>query len=117
MSGSASWAEGDVWLALSTVGDRDAAERLGRTLVEERLIACANLVPGVHSIYRWEGAIQSEDEVLLVMKTGRTALESLVARVEELHPYDVPEVLCLPAARVAEAYRQWVFSETVAAQP
>ena len=117
MSGSASQADGDVWLVLSTVGDREAAERLGRSLVEERLIACANLLTGVHSIYRWEGAIQSEDEVLMVIKTERAALERLVTRIEELHPYDVPEVVCLPAARVADAYRQWVVSETVAAQP
>ena len=117
MSGSAPQADGDVWLVLSTIGDRDAAERLGRSLVEERLIACANLVPGVHSIYRWEGAIQSEDEVLLIMKTERAALDRLVTRIDELHPYEVPEVVCIPAGRVADAYRQWVLSETVAAQP
>ena len=117
MSAAPLTADGDVWLVLSTIGDRGAAERLGRSLVQERLIACANLVPGLHSIYRWEGAIQSEDEVLLVMKTERAALERLVTRIEELHPYELPEVVCLPAARVSDAYRQWVLSETITAQP
>ena len=116
MSEIAPAAGSQVWLVLSTVGDRESAEQLGRSLVEERLIACANLLPGLHSIYRWEGAIQSEGEVLLVMKTNGAAVERLVARVEELHPYDVPEVVCLPAAQVADAYRRWVLTETAGAQ-
>ncbi|MCP5118160.1 MAG: divalent-cation tolerance protein CutA, partial [bacterium] len=79
-------------------------ERLARTLVAEKLAACVNVVPGVRSFYRWEGAVQEDSELLLVAKTRAGRGEALAARVKELHPYDLPEVLELPAIGGSDVY-------------
>lgn len=84
------------------------AEGLARALVGEGLAACANLVPGIRSIYRWKGEICEDAEVLLVLKTLDAAVPALTARVVELHPYDLPEVLCLPVAGGSAAYLGWI---------
>ncbi|MER2566477.1 MAG: divalent-cation tolerance protein CutA [Myxococcaceae bacterium] len=97
---------------LVTAPDEDVAAKLGRTLVEERLIACANLIPRIRSIYRWEGAIHDEPEVLLVMKTQAAQVEPLIARVKALHPYQVPEVLSVPVEQGFGKYLDWVIAET-----
>lgn len=93
---------------LSTIPDIESGARLARTLVEESLAACVNLVPGVRSIFRWEGAIEDASEVLMVMKASADAIPALISRVEALHPYDVPEVLALEVADGAESYLEWV---------
>ena len=100
-----------VVVALVTAPDAEAAERLASALVEERLAACANVVPGVVSIFRWDGKVQREDEVLIVLKTTAEALPRLTPRVAELHPYDVPEVLALPVSGGLDAYLSWVTAE------
>lgn len=102
----------DVSLVLTTVPDTGAGERLVRELVEERLIACGNLVPGVASVFRWKGEIQREDEVLVLMKARTAALDRLFARVTELHPYEVPELLSFPVGKGLAAYCGWVVEET-----
>jgi periplasmic divalent cation tolerance protein len=101
----------DIRAVLVTVPDPEAADRLGRTLVEERLAACANLVPGVVSLYRWEGEVQRDEEVLLILKCTAPGVEALRRRVVELHPYDVPEVLALPVAEGHAPYLRWVREE------
>jgi periplasmic divalent cation tolerance protein len=101
-----------VRVVLVTAPDAEAAARLARTLVEERLVACANLVPGVRSIYRWQGAVQEEGEVLLVLKTRAESCAALAARVRDLHPYQLPELLELPATGGSEAYLSWVRTES-----
>ncbi len=101
----------DVRVVLVTAPDAEVASGLARALVDERLAACANLVPTVRSIYRWEGALQEDDEVLLVIKTTAAKTPALSERVKALHPYDLPEVLALPAAGGSEAYLDWVRSE------
>jgi len=101
-----------LFLALTTAPDVPTAERLARTLVEERLIACANLVPGVSSIFRWKGEVSAEAEVLLVMKTQRNRVPALKQRLPQLHPYEVPELIALPVTEVLEAYGAWVLGET-----
>jgi len=88
--------------------DIETLAALARTLVEERLIACANLVDGVRSIFRWQGAVEDEREALAILKTTADRLEALSARVAELHPYEVPELLALPVVEGAEAYLEWV---------
>lgn len=98
----------DIRVVLVTAPDADTAARLARALVEERLAACGNLVPGVRSIYRWEGAVHDEPEVLLVLKTTTERLDALRARVVELHPYQVPEVLALPVDAGLGSYVDWV---------
>lgn len=101
-----------VQVVLVTAPDLDTAARLGRALVEERLAACVNLVPGLRSIYRWEGALHDDAEVLLLVKTRTDRLEALSARVKELHPYALPEVLALPASGGSPAYLEWLRTES-----
>ena len=103
---------GSVRVVLITAPDAETASGLARTLVAERLAACANLVPGVRSIYRWEGEVQDDGEVLLVVKTAAERCDALAARVRDLHPYDLPEVLALPAIGGSDAYLAWVRTES-----
>lgn len=98
----------DILVVLVTAPDADTAARIARTVVEERLAACGNIVPGLRSIYRWQGAVQDEPEVLLVLKTRRDAMEALRARVVALHPYEVPEVIALPVEAGHAPYLAWV---------
>jgi len=96
-----------------TAPDPDTAGRVARALLDERLIACANLLPGVTSLYRWQGEVQSDAEVLVVMKTREALVPRLMERATALHPYQVPELLALPVADGLPAYCRWVMDETV----
>lgn len=99
-------------IVLVTAPDLEVASRLGRALVEERLAACVNLVPGLRSIYRWEGQIEEAAEVMLVVKTRQERCEALAARVEALHPYELPEVVVLPIEGGGDRYLAWILSES-----
>jgi periplasmic divalent cation tolerance protein len=101
-------AESAVRLAFMTAPDGSTAERLARALVEEGVVACVNIVPGLTSIYRWEGAIECESEVLMVMKTTAGEVARLLERAPALHPYEVPEVLVLDVDAGHAAYLDWV---------
>lgn len=90
----------------------EAVEALVGRLVEPRLVACVNVVADVRSVYRWEGRLQSDSESLLIMKTQRARLDSLIEAIEESHPYDVPEILALPVAAGSSGYLDWLFRET-----
>lgn len=109
--------EPGVAVVLVTAPDAEKAAALARTLVDEHLIACANLVPAVRSIYRWQGKVCDESEVLLVMKTRATAFEQVRARVQALHPYAVPEILRLDVAAGHEPYLDWVVGEVIPPPP
>jgi periplasmic divalent cation tolerance protein len=89
----------------------DQAERIARTLVEERLAACVNLLPGVKSVYHWQGQVETGDESLLVLKVPGANLDALYARVPEIHPYQVPEIIALPVASGLPAYLAWAEQE------
>lgn len=102
----------DLVVALSTAPDAEQAARIARALVEERLIACASLVPGLTSIYPWEGAVQAEPEVLLVMKTRRALVPRLKERLPGLHPYQVPELVVTPVVDGLDPYCRWVRDST-----
>jgi periplasmic divalent cation tolerance protein len=102
----------DALVVLVTTPTAEKAAELARALVEERLAACGNVVPGVRSIYRWEGKVQDDVEALLVLKTTRARFEALRERVLALHPYAVPEVLALPVEAGSEAYLAWIGGET-----
>lgn len=95
-------------IVLTTVSSRDEAMRLARTMVEERLAACVNILGDVQSIYRWQGAVEDSAEVLLLIKTGVEKLEALEAAVRRLHSYDVPEFLVLQVASGSKAYLGWL---------
>ena len=86
--------------------------RLARTLIEERLAACVNLVPGVQSFYRWQGQLEDAGELLLVVKTRADRSAALAARIQALHPYELPEVLELAASGGSAAYLEWLQRES-----
>lgn len=103
-------------VVLVTAPNGDVGERLVRALVDERLIACGNIVSGVVSVYRWQGTVERDEEVLLVLKTTEAVVHKLLERVPELHPYDVPEVLVLAVEKGIESYLAWVNGETEPAE-
>ena len=111
MSGS----ESPVCVALTTCPDEGTARRIASALVDERLAACVNILPDMTSIYRWQGVVETTPECLLLVKTRRECLEALRRRLEELHPYDVPELVALPVEGGSSAYLKWVVEETGAA--
>ncbi len=105
-------------LIYMTAADRDEARRIGRTLVEERLAACVNLLGAIDSIYWWDGAVQSGTETALIAKTQTGKIAALVARVRELHSYECPCVVALPIHDGNPDFLQWIESETAqGAQP
>ena len=104
--------EAELRVVLLTAPDPAVAEGLARSLVEERLAACVNVVPGVRSFYRWEGRVETAGELLLVVKTRADRAAALAARVRELHPYELPEVLELPAVGGSPAYLDWLRKES-----
>ncbi|MEN8376277.1 MAG: divalent-cation tolerance protein CutA [Gemmatimonadota bacterium] len=98
----------DVRVALMSAPDEETAGRIVRILVEERLAACGNIVAGSRSIYRWQGAVEEAAEVLVVLKTTQSAAPTMIRRVAEMHPYDVPEVLVLDVSTGLVSYMEWV---------
>ena len=86
----------------------EEAERIGRIAVEERLAACINILPGVRSIYRWQGAIESTDEVAAIFKTSNAKADTLITRIAGLHSYDVPCVASWPIDKILGSYADWV---------
>lgn len=102
----------DLVFAYITAGSPDEAKRIGRALVEERLAACANILPGMTSIYRWQGAVETAEEAVLIAKTRADLFERLAARVKELHSYDVPCVVELRIGRGNPDYLGWLERES-----
>ena len=106
----------DKIVVLTTCASMEEAQRVARALVEKRLAACVNVIPGIRSIYRWKDtdgkdAIEDEEEVLLVIKTSRELLDELTAEIERLHSYEVPEIIALPVVDGAERYLAWMGRE------
>jgi periplasmic divalent cation tolerance protein len=99
-------------VVLSTFPSEAKAAEVARTLVDEKLCACANLVPAVRSIYRWNADVCDETEALAIIKTEADRVEALRARIVALHPYDVPEVIVLPIDSGHPAYLAWVTAAT-----
>jgi periplasmic divalent cation tolerance protein len=95
-----------------TVPSRADGERIADALVGEQLAACVNVVGPIRSIYRWQGEVQREDEHLLLIKTTRARYAALEARVQALHPYDVPEIVAVPIERGSAAYLAWITDVT-----
>ena len=98
----------DKILVLTTCAAEADAERLARALLDARLAACVNVIPGVRSFYHWKGDIESAAEFMLIVKTSRDLFPALCVEVEKLHPYEVPELLALPVLAGAENYMSWL---------
>lgn len=95
-----------------TAPNEEEASALAKALVEARLAACVNIVRNVRSIYRWQGAIEDDQEFLMVVKTRKDYIPALTAKVKELHSYDVPEVIALPIVGGSQDYIQWLNEST-----
>ena len=98
----------DALIVFTTFANEDDAARVGRVLVEERLAACANVLPGARSIYRWKGEIADEREVMAVLKARKQDWTALLSRLHELHPYETPECLAVRVASGAPKYLAWL---------
>ncbi|WP_206862193.1 divalent-cation tolerance protein CutA [Lysobacter changpingensis] len=101
-----------VRLVLSTCPDARTADTLATALVDERLAACVNVLPGIRSVYRWQGAVERGEEVLLLIKTTADRQDALVERLKALHPYELPEALAVEAVGGLAAYLHWVAEQT-----
>lgn len=99
-------------LVVSNVPDEGVASTIARTLVDERLAACVNVLGRCRSVYRWQGAVEAADEVTLLVKTTRARHDECVQRLAALHPYDVPEIVTIAPDAVWPAYAQWAVDET-----
>lgn len=95
-------------IVLTTAAQPEEAARMGRTLVEERLAACATLIPAAQSIYRWQGQIETAQETLLLLKTEADRLAALEARLKEIHSYETPEILVLAVESGGHSYLEWL---------
>ena len=105
--------DGDaILLCLCSCPDATSAEQLAGALVGERLAACINILPGLRSVFRWQGSVQRESEVLLLIKTTRSRYPALQARLPQLHPYELPELLAVESVFGLPAYLQWVVEST-----
>ena len=103
---------GELALVMTTTASVEAAEKLVRSLLEERLVACGNILPGAVSIYRWEGKVTRESEAVVLLKTAPWRVKELSERIVALHPYAVPEVAMLPMTEVFPPYARWVLEST-----
>ena len=95
-----------------TASDEEEASKIARALVEERLAGCVNIIKDIRSIYSWQGKIEDEKEVFMVVKTQKTLFDSLIKRVKELHSYTVPEIIALPIIQGSEDYLKWLKEAT-----
>lgn len=95
-------------VVLCTCPEQPVAEHIATTLVNQKLAACVNIIPGIVSIYRWEESVQRDSEWLLIIKTRSNLYPLLEARITELHPYTVPEVIALSLEQGAKAYLDWI---------
>lgn len=98
----------DARIVLTTCANAEEARKLGRALVEEKLAACATVIPQVESIYRWRGQIETAGEALMLMKTSADKVDALERRLRELHSYETPEFLVLDVERGSAAYLEWL---------
>ena len=107
----------DLRIVSVTCPDEATALAIARLVVDRRLAACVNIVPGLISIYRWQGAVQRDSELLLILKTASTLYPRLEARLRELHPYQVPEIIALPIQAGLPAYLDWIAASTAVDAP
>ena len=98
----------EMWIVFSTFATEEDAVRVVRALIEDRLVACANLLPGARSLYLWQGAVADEREVLAILKTRKQDWPALLARLHELHPFEIPECVAVRIDAGAPKYLAWL---------
>lgn len=99
-------------LIYTTLGSENDAQQLGRALIERGLAACVNILPGMTSIFHWDGELQQESEVAMIIKSRAELTQPLLAAAEELHPYDTPALLVLPVSDAAPGFARWIVART-----
>ena len=99
-------------LVISTLPDRDAAEKMAHFLIEQQLAACVNILPGATSVYRWQGKVESANETILLIKTTMARYPALETAIKNQHPYELPEIIAVPINAGLPAYLEWVATET-----
>ena len=99
-------------VVIVTASNEDEAAKIGKFLVDERLAACANIIPKIRSIYRWEGRVQDDPEALMLIKSTDDKFEEIEARVKELHSYSVPEIIAIPIGAGSSDYLSWIETST-----
>ncbi|MBI5143353.1 MAG: divalent-cation tolerance protein CutA [Nitrospirae bacterium] len=102
----------DFSVVLATAPSAEQAEKIARAVVESRLAACVNIVPGIRSIYRWKGEVCDDTEILLIIKTQAALFEQLSSVIGENHPYETPEIISLPISAGWKPYLAWLDAET-----
>lgn len=105
----------ELLLVMTSLPDQDAAKALAKRLIDSHLAACVQLQPGVQSIYRWEGRICEEQEVVLVAKTTAQQWSTILSFIKQNHPYDIPEIIAQPITHSHADYARWVMAETAPA--
>lgn len=98
----------DYKIVLTTTNSREAAQKIAEALVNQRLAACVNILPGVQSIYRWEGKVEQATECVLIIKTLASSVNGLETAIEQLHPYDVPEFIVVNVESGSPPYLRWL---------
>lgn len=96
----------------STTGNIEDAKKIARLLVEEKLVACVNILPKIESVYRWQGKIEEDSECVLIAKTTDKNVDKAIQKIQELHPYDVPDIVVLPIIKGLKKYLKYVEDET-----
>lgn len=107
----------EIDVVLTTAPNETVAQELVETLVRERHAACGNIIPGIRSVYWWEGVVQRADEVVVILKTARGQTAALLDRARQIHPYDVPELIALPVRTGDPSYLDWVSREASGGGP
>ncbi|MGH8453832.1 MAG: divalent-cation tolerance protein CutA [Nevskiales bacterium] len=102
----------DIRLLYCTCPDTDVAQCIARALVEQRLAACVNIVPGLRSVYRWKGEVQDDAECLLLIKTRESHIVAVTESIRRLHPYELPEVIAVPVIAGLAPYLDWIRDST-----
>jgi periplasmic divalent cation tolerance protein len=99
-------------IVLTTCPDESVAQQIASTLVSEKLAACVNIIPGLTSVYEWQGNIEQDNELLLLIKTRQALSDQLFDRIQALHPYELPEIITVPIEGGLPAYLDWILKTT-----
>jgi periplasmic divalent cation tolerance protein len=105
--------QGEFALILVTMGSQEEAERMARALVDSRLAACVNIIPGLRSVYRWKGKIWDEGEFLLLIKTRIALFRQVEGKIKQIHSYEIPEIIAIPIIQGSETYLNWLRESTL----